>query len=516
MHSVSDVSEKVFVDLSAQALLAQAVERGEGVLSDQGALRVETGARTGRSPKDRFIVEDALTEKTVNWGAINQSLSPCVFDQLWAKAEEYYIRLDEKYLTHLRVGENKEHSLFVKVKTELAWHALFAKHLFVDDVVSKEKMEWEIINVPSLFFDPARDGTHSDGVVVLNFTEKKILIAGIRYAGEMKKAMFTVLNFQLPEADILPMHCAANKGEDDSVALFFGLSGTGKTTLSADPDRFLIGDDEHGWGQMGVFNFEGGCYAKCIDLSLEREPMIWQAIRSGAIMENVIVDEKGVPNYQDDRLTKNTRAAYPRSHIHKRVVSNQAGQPDAVIFLTCDCYGVLPPVALLNKEQAAYYFLSGYTALVGSTELGSASDIVATFSTCFGAPFFPRPAFEYAKLLMRRICETGCQVYLINTGWTGGAYGQGGQRFPIPVTRNIVKAALSGELLNAPRSIDEGFGFEVPKQVKGVDELYLNPAGNWSDPMQFQVTKRQLIEAFQKNFKQFSVPAEIQAAGPSK
>lgn len=507
------------IDLSTQELVKIALERQEGTLSANGSLVVTTGKRTGRSPNDKFIVKDSLTTDTVEWGTINQPLASEQFNRLWQRTLDY-LKDKEVFIAHLEVGADKTYTLPTQVITETAWHNLFARHLFISpstqaDEKTLAERGWTLINAPGMATDPERDGVNSDAAVMLDLSTRRVLICGMRFAGEMKKAMFTVLNFVLPALDVLPMHCAANLGEEGDVALFFGLSGTGKTSLSADSKRHLIGDDEHGWSSKGVFNFEGGCYAKCIHLSHESEPVIWEAIRDGAIMENVILDNDKNPVFSDDSLTQNTRAAYPLEHIAKRVPANAAGHPQAVIFLTCDLYGVLPPVALLTKEQAAYYFLSGYTALVGSTEMGSAPGVKSTFSTCFGAAFFPRPAQVYADLLMKRIAETNSQVYLVNTGWSGGSYGDGGNRFKIAVTRTIVKAIVSGEIKNTLTEQLPGFNLAIPTQVSGVDTAVLDPRKVWQGTKSYAEQSAELIAKFKANFARFEVDDKVREAEPS-
>ncbi|RBP86397.1 phosphoenolpyruvate carboxykinase (ATP) [Cytobacillus firmus] len=524
MNSVSisnELSEllngsNIQVQLSVPQLVEKVLNRNEGSLTSTGAVRATTGKYTGRSPKDKYIVEEASNKDKMDWGSVNQPISEEAFSNLYNKVINYLKEKEEVFVFKGFAGADKKHRMPIQVINEYAWHNLFAHQLFIrpaEDELLDHQAEFTVISAPNFKADPAVDGTKSETFIIISFERRTVLIGGTEYAGEMKKSIFSVMNYMLPENGILPMHCSANVGREGDVALFFGLSGTGKTTLSADPNRKLIGDDEHGWSANGVFNIEGGCYAKCINLSREKEPQIFDAIRFGAVLENVVVNsETRVADYDDSTLTENTRAAYQLQAIDNIVDPSIAGHPNTIVFLTADAFGVLPPISKLSKEQAMYHFLSGYTSKLAGTERGITSP-QATFSTCFGSPFLPLPANRYAEMLGEKIDEHNAKVFLVNTGWTGGEYGAG-ERMKLAYTRAMVEAALEGELNNVETVKDEIFGLEIPQHVTGVPDEVLQPNKTWADQAAYEAKAKELAAKFRENFKKFtSVSSEIEEKG---
>lgn len=508
----------VYWNLTTAALYEEAIRRREGLLSHLGPLVVRTGQHTGRSPRDKYVVDDETTHERVWWGESNQPMSTERFEALFHRLLAY-LQGKDIFVQDLFAGADPKYRMPLRVITERAWHSLFARNLFIRPEPGELRgfePRFTVIQVPGFTAVPEVDGTRSGVFVVLNFTRRLVLIGGTSYAGEIKKSVFTVLNFLLPQEQVLSMHCSANVGQSGDVALFFGLSGTGKTTLSADPDRQLIGDDEHGWSDQGIFNFEGGCYAKVIRLNPEAEPQIYQTTRMfGTVLENVTIDAATRRiDLDDDSLTENTRAAYPITHIPNSVRSGMGGHPKTVIFLSADAFGVLPPIARLTREQAMYYFLSGYTAKVAGTEKG-VKEPQATFSSCFGAPFMALHPEVYAQLLGEKIAKHDVQVWLVNTGWTGGPYGVG-HRMPIAYTRAMVKAALTGQLDHVPVRTDPIFGLHVPEQVPGVPAEALDVRASWSDPAAYDEQARKLARMFAANFETYaaSVPEAVRQAGP--
>ena len=510
-------TNKVHSNLQAAPLVEHSVRLGEGTLASNGALVAYTGKYTGRSPKDKFTVKDSVTADLVNWGDVNIAFDPVKFDALFERVMEH-LRGRELFVQDLFSGADTNYRLPIRVINQYAWHNLFVRELFVrptDAELKSHSPQFTIVSAPEFQGDPQRDGTRSEAFVIVNFTRKIVLIGGTKYAGEMKKSIFGIMNFLLPQNNVFPMHCSANVGTTGETALFFGLSGTGKTTLSADPNRRLIGDDEHGWSPKGIFNFEGGCYAKCIKLSQENEPQIWNAIRFGSVLENVTLDPvTHVPDYNDDSRTENTRCAYPVEFIDNAVIPGVGGHPKNIIFLTADAFGVLPPISKLSTDEAMFHFLSGYTAKVAGTEAG-VKEPQPNFSTCFGSPFMPLPPKTYAEMLGRRMKEHNAQCWLVNTGWFGGPYGVG-SRMKLPYTRAMVNAAIEGKLNNVEFEKDPAFGLTVPKAVPGVPPEFLRARDAWSDKAAYDKSAADLISRFVKNFEKFDAPDNVRKAAPGK
>ena len=506
---------RVHWNLDNLSLIDLAVERGEGFLSNHGALITETGDRTGRSPNDKFIVEDPSTNQDVNWGDVNISTDKVVFERLKAQVIDYLSKRDDLFVQDLYCGAEETEALPIRVINQNAWHNAFARNMFIrptTEQLESHVPQFTVYHAPHLEADDAN--LNSRCFVIVNYAAGEVIIGGTRYAGEIKKSIFSVMNLILPKKGILPMHCSANT-TGKNTAIFFGLSGTGKTTLSADPKRALIGDDEHGWGASGIFNFEGGCYAKLINLSEEDEPEIFATTKQkGTVLENIVVDANGEPNFFDTSKTQNTRGSYPIEFIENRTMDSKGGHPQNVIFLTCDAFGILPPISRLTPAQAAYHFISGYTAKVAGTEIG-VTEPQATFSACFGEPFMPMHPGVYADLLSAKMAEHGATAWLINTGWSGGAHGVG-NRMKIKYTRAMLNAALDGELNDVEYVTDERFGFEIPTSCPNVPAEILIPRQTWADGIAYDATADRLATMFNKNFERYSegVSDAVNAAAP--
>ena len=503
-------------NLPVAALTEEALRRGEARLADTGALTAVTGKYMGRSPKDKFLVDDGETHSRVDWGKTNQPVAVDKFDGLLAQMAAFAAGR-ELFVFEGFAGADTDYRLPIRIITQYAWHSQFAHQLFLCPAPAELagfEPQFTLLDLPDFQANPARDGVRSETVIALDLTRKMGLIGGTEYAGEIKKSVFTVLNYLLPLQGVLPMHCSANVGPDGRSALFFGLSGTGKTTLSADPERQLIGDDETGWSDKGVFNFEGGCYAKCVGLSESREPEIWEAIRFGTVLENVVLDSRTrTADYGDTSLTENTRAAYPITAIPHALIPGVGGHPQTILFLTADAFGVLPPISRLTRAQTLYHFLSGYTSKLAGTERG-VTEPEPNFSACFGAPFWPLPPLRYAEMLGARLDEHGADCYLVNTGWVGGPYGVG-HRMELALTRALVHAALRGDLKDAPTVTDPVFGLHIPARAAGVPDALLQPRATWASAANYDAAALALAQRFRENFARFpQAPDEIKAAGP--
>ena len=496
-------------------LYEQVVRRGEGLISHLGALAVKTGHYTGRAANDKFIVDEPTSHDQINWGKVNRPFDPARFDALYKKLT-IYMQGRDLFVQDCFAGASREHRLPIRIITERAWHSLFARNMFLRATpaeLQSHKTQFTVIDLPAFHAVPSIDGTNSEAFIIINFARKLVIIGGTNYAGEIKKSIFTVLNYLLPQKGVLSMHCSANAAKNGDVAVFFGLSGTGKTTLSAAPNRLLIGDDEHGWNEKGVFNFEGGCYAKIINLSKESEPEIFECTRRfGTILENVAIDTLSRRiDLNDASFTENTRASYPISHIPNIVPEGSGGHPTNVIMLTCDAFGVLPPIARLTPEQAMYHFLSGYTAKVAGTEAGI-TEPQATFSACFGAPFMALPPSRYAELLGKKIGSGKVNCWLVNTGWSGGGPGVG-SRMRIAYSRALVNAALDGTLSAGAFVKDSIFNLDIPTECPGVAQEVLNPRNVWADKGAYDAAAKRLVDMFRANFEQFQETVSPEIAG---